>query len=68
VAGCVAGIISRLDYISSLGVDLVWLGPVYKSPMFDFGYDVSNFTAVDSVYGTIDDMKQLVDKLHQRGI
>ncbi len=66
--GDLGGIISRLDYISSLGVDAIWLSPIYKSPMRDFGYDVQDYRSIDPVFGTMDDFKQLVSKAHKLGI
>ena len=51
--GDLAGISSRLDYVAALGVDAIWLSPIYRSPMADFGYDVSDHTAVDPVFGDL---------------
>ena len=53
--GDLEGIVSKLDYLSRLGIDAVWLSPVYQSPMLDFGYDISDFTTIDPRLGTIDD-------------
>jgi alpha-glucosidase len=58
--GDLAGITEKLDYIKSLGVDAVWISPFFKSPMKDFGYDVSDFRAVDPIFGTMDDFKNLM--------
>jgi alpha-glucosidase len=66
--GDVAGITSRLDYIKSLGVDGIWLSPIYPSPMADMGYDVSNYEDVDSVYGTVEDVDKLVEHAHNRDL
>lgn len=66
--GDIPGIISRLDYIKSLGVDAIWLSPIYKSPMRDFGYDVQDYTDIDPIFGTMDDLRQLVSKAHGLGI
>jgi alpha-glucosidase len=66
--GDLPGIISRLDYIAHLGVDIVWLSPFYPSPMHDFGYDISNFTDVDPVFGTLEDFDRLCAGLHARNI
>ena len=62
------GIISELDYVESLGIETIWLSPVYKSPMADFGYDISDFRDVDPIFGTLDDLKELVEGAHERGI
>lgn len=63
--GDIAGITSRLDYIKSLGVDGIWLSPIYPSPMADMGYDVSNYEDVDPMYGTIADVDTLVERAHE---
>ncbi len=62
-----AGIESRLDYLK-YDVTMIWLSPIYESPMVDFGYDVSNFTRVDPIFGTMEDFKSLVDSAHEKGI
>ncbi|MBS1606712.1 MAG: alpha-glucosidase [Bacteroidetes bacterium] len=66
--GDLPGLIGELDYIASLGVDAVWLNPVNASPGLDNGYDISDFTAIDPQYGTMEDMQQLIDGLHRRGM
>jgi len=66
--GDLPGLIGELDYIASLGVDAVWLNPVYLSPGFDNGYDISDFTAIDPQYGTMEDMQRLINGLHGRGV
>ena len=66
--GDLPGILERLDHLTWLGVDAVWLSPVYPSPMVDFGYDVSDDTDVDPVFGTLEDMDRLVAAAHQRGL
>jgi alpha-glucosidase len=66
--GDLAGIVQRIDYLEWLGIDVVWLGPIFKSPMRDFGFDVSDFTMIDATFGTLDDFERLVDALHVRGI
>ncbi len=53
--GDLPGILSRLDHLAWLGVDALWLSPIYPSPLADFGYDVSDYTAVDPVFGTLAD-------------
>ena len=62
------GIISKLDYLKSLGVDSVWLSPIYESPMADFGYDVSNHTNIDPLFGSLDDADELIEAVHERGL
>lgn len=66
--GDIRGIISKLDYIKSLGVDAVWISPMYKSPQEDNGYDVSDYYDIDPMYGTLDDFKELVKELKARDI
>jgi alpha-glucosidase len=66
--GDIQGILSRLDHLTSLGVDAVWLGPVYPSPMDDLGYDISDFEGVDPVFGRLSDMDELLRALHERRI
>ena len=67
--GDLPGVTSRLDYLSDvLGVDALWLSPFYRSPMRDWGYDVSDHTAVDPLFGTIDDARALIDAAHERGL
>jgi alpha-glucosidase len=66
--GDLAGILARLDYLTWLGVDAVWLSPVHPSPMDDFGYDISDYTGVDPVFGTLGDLDGLVAAAHERGV
>jgi len=66
--GDLKGINSRLDYLKSLGIDAIWITPMYPSPQVDFGYDISNYEAVDPQYGTLNDMTRLIDHAKQRGI
>ncbi len=66
--GDLRGIEQRLDHLSWLGVDAFWLSPIYPSPLADFGYDVSDYTAIDPVYGTLDDFDSLVAAAHERGL
>ncbi|HEX4312134.1 MAG TPA: alpha-glucosidase [Acidobacteriaceae bacterium] len=66
--GDLNGITSRLDYLQSLGVDAIWLTPIYPSPQIDFGYDISDYTNVDPQYGTLADFDRLVAEAHKRNI
>ena len=66
--GDIKGILGHLDYLSMLGVDVVWLSPVYKSPQDDNGYDISDYQDIDPLFGTLDDIDKLIEELHDRGI
>ena len=67
--GDIDGIISRLDYLNeTLGVDAIWLSPFFKSPMADWGYDVSDHTAVDPLFGDLESVERLIDEVHDRGM
>ncbi|MGZ5403906.1 MAG: alpha-amylase family glycosyl hydrolase, partial [Nocardioides sp.] len=58
--GDLRGITGRLDYLALLGIDVIWLSPVYRSPMDDFGYDISDYEDVDPLFGTLDDLDELL--------
>lgn len=70
--GDLEGIISRLDYLKgkpdSLGIDAIWLSPIYPSPNFDFGYDISNYESIDPIYGDLNSFKILLREAHKRKI
>jgi oligo-1,6-glucosidase len=66
--GDLRGIIEHVDHLDRLGVDVVWLSPVYRSPMDDNGYDISDYHDVDPLFGTLADLDELIDALHARGI
>lgn len=66
--GDIPGIISKLDYIASLGVDAIWVSPFFKSPMKDFGYDISDYRDIDPIFGTLSDFDQLIDQAHARDL
>ncbi len=66
--GDLSGITSKLDYLRWLGVDAIWLSPIYPSPMADFGYDISNYTDVHPLFGTLHDMDTLLQQAHQRNL
>ena len=66
--GDLPGIVERLDYVASLGVDAIWISPFFKSPMADFGYDIADQRAVDPMFGTLDDFDRLLAKAHSLGL
>ncbi|MBV9522451.1 MAG: alpha glucosidase [Alphaproteobacteria bacterium] len=66
--GDLPGILAKLDYVASLGVDAIWLSPFFTSPMKDFGYDVADYRGVDPVFGTLADFDRLVRRAHELGI
>jgi alpha-glucosidase len=66
--GDIAGIIDRLPYLQKLGVDAIWLSPIFPSPMADFGYDISDYTAIDPLFGTIEGFDALVSAAHAAGL
>lgn len=66
--GDIKGVISKLDYIKSLGIDIVWLNPVYKSPNDDMGYDISDYQDIMDEFGSMNDFDDLLKGLHDRGI
>lgn len=66
--GDLKGITSRLDYLADLGVDVLWLSPVFKSPQDDNGYDISDYQDIDPLFGTLDDMDELLAQAHGRGL
>ena len=66
--GDLPGITSRLDYIASLGVDIVWISPFFTSPMKDFGYDVADYCDVDPLFGTLADFDALIKRAHELGL
>jgi len=66
--GDLKGIRSRLDYVQALGVDAIWISPVYPSPMADFGYDVSDYCAIHPMFGTMADFDVLLAETHARGL
>lgn len=66
--GDIPGITQKLDYIAALGVDGIWLSPINTSPMYDFGYDISDYRAIDPVFGADGDFQRLIEEAHARGI
>ena len=66
--GDLPGIIDRLDYVASLGVDAIWIAPFFRSPMADFGYDIADYRDVDPLFGTLEDFDRLLAKAHGLGL
>ncbi|KIY70355.1 glycoside hydrolase family 13 protein [Cylindrobasidium torrendii FP15055 ss-10] len=66
--GDLNGITSKLDYLKDLGVDVLWLCPIYKSPLADMGYDIADYRAIDERYGTLEDWDRLLKGVHERGM
>ncbi len=66
--GDVQGIITRLDYLTWLGVDALWLSPIFPSPMVDFGYDIADYCAVDPLFGDLETFERLLEQAHRRGL
>jgi alpha-glucosidase len=66
--GDIPGITLKLDYLSDLGIDAIWLSPVNTSPMHDFGYDICDYQGIDPIFGTINDFQDLIDNAHKRDI
>ena len=66
--GDLKGILQRLPYLSRLGIDAVWLSPIFPSPMADFGYDISDYTGIDPVFGDMQDFDLLIASVHARGL
>lgn len=64
---CSKGIEEKAEYFKDIGVDCVWLSPIFKSPMADFGYDISDYNQIDRIYGTIEDFVSLQKKLKSLG-
>ncbi len=66
--GDLAGIEQKLDYLVELGIDALWISPFFASPMKDFGYDISDYCAVDPIFGSLDSFKSLLESAHSRGL
>lgn len=66
--GDIKGIIDRLDYLKWLGVNIIWLSPIFSSPMKDFGYDISDYEGIHPLFGTMDDFDNLLKEVHSRGM
>ena len=66
--GDVRGVTEKLDYLKDLGIDIIWLSPIYQSPMADQGYDISDYYKIDPSFGTIEDMEELIREAKKRDI
>ncbi|MGE5602754.1 MAG: alpha-amylase family glycosyl hydrolase, partial [Nitrososphaerales archaeon] len=66
--GDFAGLVEKLDYLQSLGIDAIWLSPHFPSPQADCGYDIADYTDIAPEYGTLDDFQRFLDGAHARGI
>ncbi|MGE5071960.1 MAG: alpha-amylase family glycosyl hydrolase, partial [Anaerolineae bacterium] len=66
--GDLKGLTSQLDYLQELGVDCIWLMPIYPSPLRDDGYDIADFYGIAEVFGTLEDFKELLGEVHSRGM
>ena len=66
--GDLKGIEQRLDYLAGLGIDAIWLSPIFPSPMADFGYDVSDYTGIHPLFGSLEDFEELLGAVHARGM
>src|SRR5690606_4540953 len=66
--GDLPGILSKLDYLQWLGVQAVWLSPIFPSPMADFGYDISDYTDIHPLFGTMADFNELLSEIHKRNL
>jgi glycosidase len=66
--GDLRGLASRLYYLAELGIDAIWLSPIFRSPMKDFGYDISNYVDIDPVFGTMADFDTLLAAAHEQGL
>ena len=66
--GDLPGITARLEHVAALGVDAIWLSPIFPSPMADMGYDVSDYTDIDPVFGSLADFDAMVAKAHDLGL
>src|SRR3979409_1980241 len=66
--GDLKGIGQRLDYLIGLGIDVIWISPCFPSPMVDFGYDVTDYCDIDSLFGSLGDFDRLLEQVHVRGL
>ncbi|MDM7655500.1 alpha-glucosidase [Lactococcus lactis] len=66
--GDINGIIEKIPYLRELGIDFIWINPIYKSPQVDGGYDISDYQVIDEMFGSLEDFKKLLDKAHENGL
>jgi alpha-glucosidase len=66
--GDLKGITEKLDHVKDMGINVVWISPIYPSPMADFGYDVSDYSGIHPIFGTMEDFDELLSKIHQKGM
>ena len=66
--GDIRGIIEKLDYLQSLGIGIIWISPIYQSPFVDQGYDISDYYAIDPIFGTMEDFDELIAQADKRDI
>ena len=66
--GDLKGITGRLNHLQNLGIDIIWLSPIFKSPMVDAGYDISDYRAINPEFGTMDDFNELLSEIKTRGM
>ena len=66
--GDIPGIIEKLDYLADLGIDIIWLSPIYLSPLADQGYDIADYYQIDPRFGTMEDMDRLIEEAGKRNI
>lgn len=66
--GDIRGIIQKLDYLKDLGVNILWLTPIFESPLVDNGYDIADYRKINPQYGTMDDVDEMIEKAHEKGL
>ena len=66
--GDIRGIIEKLDYLKDLGIDIIWISPIYQSPFVDQGYDISDYYKIDPAFGTMEDFDKLLEEAKQRNM
>ena len=66
--GDIRGIINKLDYLKDLGIDIIWISPIYQSPLVDQGYDISDYYKIDERFGTMEDFEELIAEAKKRNI